>query len=190
MTTYAVKQYCRFVRETHDFRIHAFCLYIDATTAELNDVDEVEYTLHPSFPDPVRTSNDRSHAFAIQSEAWGSFNTYVRILTKKGEIIRLQHGLVLEEDNWPMGDELVKFSSEIERSIYSALSDRKWDWRKLSTVARRAGVTAEDARAVLAGLERKGAARKAAYVHFIDKEELWGATYIVGLLPQPAGLDK
>jgi prokaryotic YEATS domain len=193
MTSYAVQQYCRFVRERQDFRIHAFCLFISATDGALDDVSEVEYTLHPSFPDPVRTSTDRTQAFAIQSEAWGGFNTYIRIFTtsgggllgRTGGIVRLQHPLILEEHGWPMGSQLVDFSSKIERSIYAALSDPKWEWRKLSTLARRAGVSVEDASAVLADLERRGAVRKAAHAHFIDKEELWGATYIVGLLPRP-----
>jgi prokaryotic YEATS domain len=192
MTSYAVKQYCRFVRETHGSRIYAFCLYIDATNAELNDVSEVEYILDPTFPDPVRTSNDKDHAFAIQSEAWGSFITHIRILTKSGGtpifgregIVRLEYRLLLQERGWPMGDMLAKFSSHIEKSIYNALSDPKWEWRKLSTLARRAGVSAEDARSALATLEQKKAVRKAAHVHFIDKEELRGATHIVGLLPE------
>src|SRR5262245_11314059 len=127
MTSYAVKQYCRFVRETHGSKIYAFCLYIDATNAELNDVSEVEYILDPSFPDPVRTSNDKDHAFAIQSEAWGSFMTHVRIFTRsgggpifgRGGEVRTQHRLVLQEGGWPMGDIPAKFSSDIERSIYS-----------------------------------------------------------------------
>src|SRR6516162_3389601 len=82
MTSYAVKQYCRFVRETQGFKIYAFCFYIDAANPELNDVSAVEYTLHPSFPDPVRSSNDKNHAFALQSEAGESFTTHVRIFTK------------------------------------------------------------------------------------------------------------
>src|SRR5262249_55194542 len=176
--------YCRFVRETQGFKIYAFCFYIDAANPELNDVSEVEYTLHPSFPDPVRSSNDKNHAFALQSEAGKSFTTHVRIFTKSRSTVRLQYQLVLQERGWPMGEMLATFSSDIEESIYSALSNAKREWRKLSTLARRVGVSADDARAVLAGLERKKAVREAIHLHFIDEEELWGATSVVGLLPE------
>lgn len=185
MTSYTVGQYCRFVRERHDFKIHAFCLYLNVSTQALSDVSEVEYTLDPSFPDPVRVSSDRDHAFPMQSEAWGGFTTYVRIFTKSGKIERLQHRLVLEKNGWPMGKELSDFSSETERLIYNAMSDPKWEWRKLSTLARRAGVSVETASTVLASLESRQAVRKASHVHFIEKEELWGATSVVGLLPSP-----
>jgi transcription initiation factor IIF auxiliary subunit len=193
MTEYTVGQYCRFVRETQEYRIYSFCLFIQGTDSILSEVAEVEYTLDPSFPDPVRVSTDVKHAFPLQSEAWGAFTTYIRIFEKSGSKLleagrsfaRIQYRLKLQDNAWPMGSKLTEFSSSSEQLIYEALSDPKWEWRKLSTLARRASMDADEARKILNDLEQRGAVRKAAHVHFIEKEELWGATSVVGLLPQP-----
>ena len=44
----------------------------------------MEYTLHPSFPDPVRTVLDREHRFAIMSNGWGSFLMEIRVIYEDG----------------------------------------------------------------------------------------------------------
>jgi hypothetical protein len=35
-------------------------VFVDAPESVMAEIKEVEYTLHPTFPDPVRTSRDRS----------------------------------------------------------------------------------------------------------------------------------
>jgi hypothetical protein len=64
------------------------------------------------------------------------------------------------------------------------LFDPKWEWRKLSTIARIAGISSAIADEALERLAREEFVRKA-YFRSIDNEELWGATSKVGKLPRP-----
>jgi transcription initiation factor IIF auxiliary subunit len=185
MNKYAVEQFCRFVRESNEYRIYSFCLFIAGTKKQIDTISEVEYTLHPSFPNPVRVSVDKERAFPLQSEAWGGFPVYVRVFEESGGVSELEHFLSIEEASWPMGKKLDKLPDKAEKSIYEALFDPKWEWRKLSTLARRADLSIKETKEALARLELKKAVRKAAHTHFIDREELWGATSVVGLSPQP-----
>lgn len=45
----------------------------------LADVEKVTYHLHPTFPDPDRTSTDPKSRFAIATAAWGEFNMSAEI---------------------------------------------------------------------------------------------------------------
>src|SRR3954470_8417183 len=108
MTEYAVGQYCRFVRETHEYRIYSFCLFIEGSHSLLNEIAEVEYTLDPSFPDPVRVYTDAKNAFPLQSKACGAFTTYIRIFEKSSSKLlgrsfaRIQYRLKLQDSGWPL----------------------------------------------------------------------------------------
>jgi transcription initiation factor IIF auxiliary subunit len=59
-------------------------IWLDGTDAELDAVELVVYTLHPSFPTPVRTIADRSTRFRIETAGWGTFTVYARIVHKEG----------------------------------------------------------------------------------------------------------
>ena len=59
----------------------------------------VEYTLHPSFPNPVRRvcvrGKDVDHAFALSSNGWGEFTIALRVLFRDGTEQRLSYPLKL-----------------------------------------------------------------------------------------------
>lgn len=46
---------------------YAWCVFVDATAQELASIRQVEYTLHSSFPNPVRVSRDAAHCFPVMS---------------------------------------------------------------------------------------------------------------------------
>ena len=77
---------------------------LDGPAEELDDVDRVVYTLHPTFPNPVRTVDDRSTNFRLETAGWGTFTIYARVVRKHdaGEL-HLEHELELfyPEDNAP-----------------------------------------------------------------------------------------
>lgn len=60
---------------------------------ELNQVRCVEYTLHKSFPNPVRTICDPSTHFQIKARGWGTFTIPVKVILKNKSILRLEHQL-------------------------------------------------------------------------------------------------
>jgi predicted transcriptional regulator len=89
-----------------------------------------------------------------------------------------------DEDNWPRGPKMEQFPNEQTQIVYSILLDDRFEWRKLSTIIRRSGIPESTARSILQDLMEQGYARKAPYKS-IDKQELWGATFIVRILPKP-----
>ncbi len=59
----------------------------------LDKVQCVEYTLHRSFPNPVRTVCSRENNFELQAKGWGTFRIPVRVLFKDGTVLTLIHDL-------------------------------------------------------------------------------------------------
>lgn len=70
--------------------------FIQAPEEVLARVQCVEYTLHPTFPDPVREVCDRGpgeHAFPITAKGWGTFPLHVRVTFTDGSTQELVHAL-------------------------------------------------------------------------------------------------
>jgi transcription initiation factor IIF auxiliary subunit len=78
----------------------SWTVFIKAPPAVLNEVKCVEYTLHPTFPNPVQTvcvrgSNDQQ-AFPLTASGWGTFDVRIKVLLKSGKSILLSHNLTFE----------------------------------------------------------------------------------------------
>lgn len=72
---------------------------IRAAKPVLDRIQCVEYTLHPSFPNPVRRVCSRgtgTGAFPLSTTGWGTFRIRVRILFRDGTQQMLEHQLVLQ----------------------------------------------------------------------------------------------
>jgi tetratricopeptide (TPR) repeat protein len=65
-------------------------------------IDYVQYTLHPTFKDPIRKIEKREGGFKIQSSGWGQFNVKVQIALKNGRTITKYHWLHLKGSD-PLG---------------------------------------------------------------------------------------
>lgn len=70
-------------------------VWIDGVEADLDRIDRVVYTLHPTFPDPVRTVTDRASKFKIETAGWGVFKIRAKVQFKDGKTERLTHDLEL-----------------------------------------------------------------------------------------------
>ena len=68
-------------------------LWIDGSTEDLDQVASVTYTLHPTFPEPIRTVTDRPSKFQLRCSGWGIFRIPVNVRLKNGETIELAHQL-------------------------------------------------------------------------------------------------
>lgn len=177
-----LQNYSRFDRERHGYRVYSLCIFLNVPMDALDKILAVEYILDPSFPDPVRRNSDRDHCFALQTEAWGAFGMQARIFLTDHSISRANYRIKLKEDDWPRGPKLEKFSDEKTEKVYNFLFDEKYEWRKLSTLARRTGFAEKEVEEMLIELGSQGYVRKA-YFKSIDKQDLWGATYNIRSLP-------
>ena len=68
-------------------------IYIKGPPDLLNKIHCVEYTLHPSFPNPVRTICTRSNNFEMKTKGWGTFAIPIKVLIKDGSVLYLNYKL-------------------------------------------------------------------------------------------------
>ena len=70
-------------------------VWLDGAAEELDTVEQVQYILHPTFPNPVRLISDRSTNFRLETSGWGIFTIHARIKHRHGDETQLHHELVL-----------------------------------------------------------------------------------------------
>ncbi|MBI4773794.1 MAG: PEGA domain-containing protein [Deltaproteobacteria bacterium] len=71
-------------------------VFIQGEDRDLAVVQCVEYTLHPTFPNPVRKVCDRGqgpHAFPLSTSGWGTFEIKIRVQLVDGRSMQLTHRL-------------------------------------------------------------------------------------------------
>lgn len=76
-------------------------IFINAPEDVLGKIEYVEYTLHPTFLNPVRIINQRSsgpYAFPLTTSGWGTFTVKIKVYYKDGTYQRLAHSLVFKKN--------------------------------------------------------------------------------------------
>ncbi len=72
-------------------------VWLDGNKKELDAIDHVVYTLHPTFPNPVVHISDRKTQFRLDSSGWGEFTIYLQIHHKDGSTTKREHYLELKD---------------------------------------------------------------------------------------------
>lgn len=70
-------------------------VWLHGPPEELDAINEVIYTLHPTFPEPVQRTKDRKTNFRLSATAWGEFMLRASVRKKDGSIEELTHWLKL-----------------------------------------------------------------------------------------------
>ena len=68
-------------------------VFVEADDKTLSEIECVDYTLHPTFSDPVKTVCTRGNQFALTATGWGTFEVGVRIIFTDRTEQRLSHML-------------------------------------------------------------------------------------------------
>ncbi len=71
-------------------------IFIKGLKKDLDGIKCVEYTLHPTFPNPVRKVcewGDPVRPFALTATGWGTFPVGIKIVMKDGRNLELKHQL-------------------------------------------------------------------------------------------------
>lgn len=79
-------------------------IYLNGPEDVLEQVKFVEYTLHPTFPDPVRIVKERStgpYAFPLSTSGWGTFTVKIKVYYKDGTQQKLAHSLSFDKSKRP-----------------------------------------------------------------------------------------
>ncbi|MCP4486089.1 MAG: hypothetical protein GY820_02030 [Gammaproteobacteria bacterium] len=64
-------------------------VWVDAFERELDEIEYVEYKLHPSFRKQTRKSSNRPNDFSVTFWTWGMFNIEVSIYFHSGEMKKI-----------------------------------------------------------------------------------------------------
>jgi transcription initiation factor IIF auxiliary subunit len=180
------KNYSLLTEKKYDDDWYEWCIFVDSPAPVVNEIEFVEYRLHPTFPDPIREIRDFSHRFVLMSSGWGTFTVHARVRFKDGSITTYKHHLDLSSESWPrpkLDDELAKSLGLDAIQVYEGLIHDRYRWRKPATIVRMTGFSESRVADFLEHLASRNLVRKASWKS-IDNSELWGATSIVGELPK------
>ena len=72
-----------------------WAVWIEGSDEDLDQVEYVEWTLHPTFPDPIRRIKNRRVKFRLDTGGWGTFQIRARLRMKDGKDVKLSHDLEL-----------------------------------------------------------------------------------------------
>ncbi|MEQ9403123.1 MAG: hypothetical protein RIM99_06040 [Cyclobacteriaceae bacterium] len=73
---------------------YKWSVYVSADQNTLNQIDHVQYVLHPTFANPViDVYEGRSEGFPLTRTGWGTFEVGVNVYFKNGSVKKLLHDL-------------------------------------------------------------------------------------------------
>lgn len=98
--TLRIKNYAKEVAGRAGRRWFKWKVFVDEPEEKLDEIRQVEYVLHPTFPNPKRVVKERKSAFALESAGWGNFSMLVSVRFKDGREERTRHLLDLARP-WP-----------------------------------------------------------------------------------------
>jgi hypothetical protein len=75
-------------------------VFVDEKPEVLNTIAQVDYLLHPTFPDPFRTSRDRDKQFELVASGWGTFRIVITIHYTNGTEAKTSYNLNFD-NSWP-----------------------------------------------------------------------------------------
>jgi transcription initiation factor IIF auxiliary subunit len=72
-----------------------WAVWIEGSDDDLDQVEYVEWTLHPTFSKPIRKVRNRDQRFRLETGGWGTFEIGARVQAKDGNALHLRHDLKL-----------------------------------------------------------------------------------------------
>jgi transcription initiation factor IIF auxiliary subunit len=72
-------------------------VWVEGKPETIEQIDRVEYLLHPTFPNPLRVITNPASNFRLDSKGWGEFMVHAKVITKRGHTIELNHWVRLSD---------------------------------------------------------------------------------------------
>jgi pYEATS domain-containing protein involved in immunity/TIR domain-containing protein len=150
----------------------SWSVWLDGPDEALDQVESVRYTLHPTFPEPIRVVTDRASRFKLRSEGWGEFTIQALVITTQGESLALERWITFspaqDKTTSPRRPRIFISSSAIDKPVVSSLR-RHVEEQGVEVLA------AEDVKATDSWLQSANeAVRDADLVAFVTSGELRG----------------
>jgi transcription initiation factor IIF auxiliary subunit len=92
--------YAKFIEKRADRPYHKWKVFVDEPDAVLNQIEEVEYTLHPTFPQRHQMRKNREENFALETAGWGEFTMLIDVKFRDGRVEKVPYWLDLGK-KWP-----------------------------------------------------------------------------------------
>ena len=92
--------YSRHVGSRGQYDWFEWKVFVNEPDHKLDQISEIEYRLHETFPNPIRVVRDRKAQFALESSGWGEFTIFITIRLNNGEEVRTKYYLDLGKP-WP-----------------------------------------------------------------------------------------
>ncbi len=73
-------------------------IWLEDGDKPISEIDSVEYLLHSTFINRLRSFDDPSTKFKLKSSGWGEFMIQVLVYEKSGEVVHLNHWLKLGDN--------------------------------------------------------------------------------------------
>ncbi|MCW3111575.1 MAG: hypothetical protein JWQ09_6081 [Segetibacter sp.] len=73
-------------------------IHLKGEPDDLEKIEFVEYTLHPTFLNPVRKIFDKTSGFKLKTSGWGTFPVYVRIKLKDEKELKESFNLSFDKE--------------------------------------------------------------------------------------------
>ena len=77
-------------------------VWLEGVKKELDAIDHVVYTLHPTFSNPVVSVANRKTGFRLDSSGWGEFMIYIQVKNKDGSTNKRRHYLKFNDPDISM----------------------------------------------------------------------------------------
>jgi len=94
--------YARTSGKMYDRAYYEWRVFVNEPPDKLATIQQVDYLLHSSFPDPFRTTRDRSNNFEMVASGWGEFTIVITVHYTNGAIAKTTYPLNLSK-SWPSG---------------------------------------------------------------------------------------
>lgn len=94
------ENYARPVGKIQGRDYYQWRVFVDEPPAVLDRIAEVQYVLHPTFPQPYQVSRDRGRQFELIQSGWGGFTILITVRFRDGTATKASHFLNLA-NAWP-----------------------------------------------------------------------------------------
>jgi transcription initiation factor IIF auxiliary subunit len=89
-------------QRSHEF--FRWRVFVDESPDVLSQIKEVEYLLHPTFPEPQQVRSSPETKFSLETSGWGEFPIRITIRYKDGREEHTKYSLILDPSKkpWPL----------------------------------------------------------------------------------------
>jgi transcription initiation factor IIF auxiliary subunit len=92
--------YAKFIDKRGDRPYYRWKVFVDEPVPVLDQIEQVEYTLHSTFPQPHQVRDNRGDRFALETAGWGEFTMLIDVKFRDGRVEEVPYWLDLKK-KWP-----------------------------------------------------------------------------------------